>query len=72
MSQRPEPRPYDVVAINQILDRINTAYGGDLVDYFGADWRDQLRPYLFDVWADGYTTGFADCEGLWYDRRSHD
>lgn len=49
-----------VPIVGQLLDQINERYGGDLVDHLGAAWREELAEPLFDAWADGYTTGFAN------------
>lgn len=49
-----------VPIVGQLLDRFNERYGGDLVDYLGPTWREELGELLFNAWADGYTTGFAN------------
>lgn len=51
-----------VPTVGRLLDQLNADYGGDLDDYLGSSWRDVIAERLFDAWADGYTTGFADDE----------
>ena len=56
--------------ISALLEKFNGAYDGDLDEQLGATWRDELKPLLLHAWCDGFTTGFADREGPWRDRRS--
>lgn len=59
-----DPRQGWIPVVNELLDRLNASYGGDLTDHLGTTWRIELGQVLFDAWADGYTTGFANQEGF--------
>ncbi len=50
----------EVASVARVLDALDTAYGGDMAEYLGPEWRIALTPHLRGVWRDGYHAALSE------------